>query len=301
MRRLLGRLIAIGVAMAAVAPTTRAEVDATDDAGQRVRLSAPAQRIVSLAPHATELLFAAGAGNHVVGVSAFSDYPEAARRLPKISGGTRVDMERLLALKPDLVIGWRTGNVRADLDAIRAQGVPVFIAEPRRLEDVPITLENLGRLAGTGHEAGRAASEFRERLTRLRDQYQGRTPVRVFIEVSEQPLMTLSHVHMLNDVVMLCGGRNVFGASELIAPEISREAVQLEDPDVVLFSDELGSVEAVRAWWRERADLRAVRRNRIYPMPSDLVLRQSPRILQGAEQVCATLDQARELLMHESR
>lgn len=288
-------------AMAVFAPMVWAEVSATDDAGQLVRLTAPAQRIVSLAPHATELLFAAGAGDRVVGVSAFSDYPAAARGLPKVSGGTRVDMERLLALKPDLVIGWRTGNVRADLDAVRAQRIPVFLAEPQKLDDLPATLVHLGRLAGTEQQAERAATEFRERLKRLRDQYRDRMPVRVFIQVSEQPLVTLSHVHMLHDVVALCGGRNIFGASELIAPEISREAVQMEDPDVILFSDTLGSVDELRAWWRERADLRAVRRQRIYPMPSDLVLRQSPRILQGAEQVCAMLDRARESLARESR
>jgi iron complex transport system substrate-binding protein len=277
----------------------RAEVVVTDDAGRVVHLLAPAQRIVSLAPHATELLFAAGAGRHVVGISAYSDYPEAARRLPQVSGGMRQDMERILALRPDLVVGWQSGNSQADLEKLTALGIPVFLAEPQRLDAIPDTLLRLGRLAGSEQEAKTAAAAYRDTLKLLRSDYKGRQPVRVFFEISVQPLMTLNHAHLVNDVLTVCGGRNVFAESNMIAPQVSVEAVMLQDPDVILFSDELGSSDDMRDWWRERVRLRAVRAGRVYAVPGALVLRQTPRVLLGARRVCEELDVARASLAHE--
>lgn len=283
------------LAMALIAwfPVLEAAVTVRDDAGQSLTLAAPARRIISLAPHATELLYAAGAGKYVVGVSAYSNYPEPVLALPRISNGLRLDLERLLALQPDLVVGWRSGNARSDLDAIAGFGIPVFIAEPQRLTDLPVTLVNLGRLAGTEDEALRAANAFRGGIARLRTQNRDKPVVRVLLQVSIQPLMTLSHRHMAHDVLTLCGGRNIFAASELVAPDISLESVLLEDPDVILFSDSLGDVASLQKWWQERMDLRAVRERRLYAIPADLLLRQTPRLLQGAERVCSALDQAR--------
>ncbi|HJW80623.1 MAG TPA: cobalamin-binding protein [Acidiferrobacterales bacterium] len=279
----------------------RAEVVVTDDAGRAVRLHAPARRIVGLAPHATELLFAAGAGARVVGVSAFSDYPQAARGLPQVSGGMRLDMERILALKPDLAVGWQTGNTRADLDRLAALGIPVFFAEPQRLDAVPETLLRLGHLAGSERAAESAAAAYRDELARLRARYRERRPVRVFFGISMQPLMTLNQAHLVSDLLALCGGRNVFAAYDLLAPEVSVEAVLLQDPDAILFSDELGTAEGVRDWWRERVSLRAVRAGRVYSVPASLVLRQTPRVLQGAQRVCDALDAARVSLAREPK
>jgi len=295
-----GCIVALLILVAMAAPV-RAEVVVTDDAGQVVRLRAPAQRIVSLAPHATELLFAAGAGRRVVGVSAYSDYPAAARGLPQVSGGMRLDLERILALRPDLAVGWQSGNTRADLEKLAALGIPVFFAEPQRLDAVPDTLIRLGRLAGSESEAQTAATLYREELARLRARYRDRRPVRVFFEIGMQPLMTLSHAHLASDVLALCGGRNVFAASSLLALEVSVEAVMLQDPDAILFSDELGTADGVRDWWRERVALRAVRASRIYAVPAALVLRQSPRVLQGAQHVCESLDAARATLARERK
>lgn len=279
----------------------RAEVAVTDDAGRVVRLHAPAQRIVSLAPHATELLFAAGAGARVVGVSAFSDYPAAARDLPQVSGGLRLDLERILALRPDLAVGWRSGNAQSDLEKLVALGIPVFFSEPQRLDDLPDTLIRLGRLAGSERAAQTAAAEYRKELAHLRTRYRDRRPVRVFFEVSRQPLMTLNRTHLASDVLALCGGSNVFAASDLIAPEVSVEAVVLQDPDAILFSDHLGTVESVRDWWGKRAELRAVRSGQIYSVPGDLVLRQTPRVVQGAQRVCEALDTVRAAQARERK
>jgi iron complex transport system substrate-binding protein len=293
--------MAVLLTLAAVATSVHAEVVVTDDAGRVVRLNAPAQRIVSLAPHATELLFAAGAGRRVVGVSAFSDYPQAARSLEQVSGGMRLDMERILALKPDLAVGWWTGNTRADLDKLAALGIPVFFAEPQRLDAVPETLLRLGLLAGSERAAKTAAAAYREELARLRARYRERRPVRVFFQISMQPLMTLNHAHLTSDLLALCGGRNVFAAYDLIAPEVSVEAVMLQDPDAILFSDELGTADGMRDWWSQRVSLRAVRTKRVYVVPATLVLRQSPRVLQGVQYVCEALDAARASLASETR
>jgi iron complex transport system substrate-binding protein len=291
--------IATLLLLVTLAAPVRAEVVVTDDAGRVVRLRAPAQRIVSLAPHATELLFAAGAGARVVGVSAFSDYPAAARSLPQVSGGLRLDLERVLALRPDLAVGWQSGNARADLERLAALGIPVFFSEPQRLGDVPDTLIRLGRLAGSERAAQAAAAKYRNELDVLRARYRDRRTVRVFFEISRQPLMSLNQTHLASDALALCGGSNVFAASDLIAPEVSVEAVVLQDPDAILFSDELGTVESVRDWWRERAELRAVRSGQVYSVPGDLVLRQTPRVLQGAQRVCEALDSARAALARE--
>ncbi len=291
--------IAMLFTLTVLAVPVRAELVVTDDTGKLVRLHAPAQRIVSLAPHVTELLFAAGAGARVVGVSAFSNYPAAARDLPQVSGGMRLDLERILALRPDLAVGWQSGNARADLERLATLGIPVFLSEPQRLGDVPDTLIRLGRLAGSERAARAAATEFRGELARLRSHYHDRRPVRVFFEIDHQPLMTLNHTHLASDVLELCGGNNVFAASDLIAPEVSIEAVVLQDPDVILFSDQLGTVESVRQWWGERTKLRAVRAGQVYSVPGELVLRQTPRVLQGARRVCEALEKARTAYLGE--
>jgi len=301
MRTLHEIRIILGALMVLSLTPVQAEITVIDDAGRSLHLPVPAQRIVSLAPHATELLFTAGAGKQVVGVAAFSDYPKEALALPKVSGGVRMDIERIAALRPDLAIGWLGGNARADLDKIQSLGIPVFIAEPRHLDALAETLIKLGQVAGTSGEARRAARDYRANLARLREQYRNRRPVRVFLEIAEQPLTTLNYMHLSNDVLNLCGGRNIFAAAELIAPDISIESVVLEDPDVILFSDALGTVKDVTAWWHERTEPRAVRAQRVYSFPAELLLRQTPRVLDGARDVCAALDTARSSLQREEK
>lgn len=287
--------------LAGLATPVLAEIRVTDDAGRLLVLRAPAQRVVSLAPHATELLFAAGAGGQVVGVSELSTWPEEARQLPMISSGVRLDVERVLALRPDLVVAWLSGNSRADLDKLVALRIPVFIAEPRRLESLPETLLNLGRMTGHEAEAEKVVERYRSELSRLRAEYRDRKPVRVFLQISSQPVMTLNHNHLANDMLMLCGGRNIFAASELIAPDVGIESVVLEDPDAILVSDSLGTAAAMKDWWGERASLRAVRSGRVYAFSGEKVLRQGSRVLDGTRQLCKQLDTARSSLASEKK
>jgi iron complex transport system substrate-binding protein len=270
-----------------------AGVRVVDDAGLEVVLDAPAQRIVSLAPHITELLFAAGAGDRLVGVSEFSDYPQAARDVGRIGSGSGLDIEAIIALQPDLVVAWQSGNPAAGIRQLRMLGIPVFISEPRHLGDVPDTLLRLGQLAGTGAEAAVQATAFTRRHADLAAQYTGRAVVRVFYQVWDRPLMTVNGDHLISDVIRLCGGSNVFGGLPALAPQIDIEAVLAADPDVIIVgSDDADSSVELQAW-RQWPVMQAVARRQLYTVRRELLVRHSPRILDGAEQLCAILEKVR--------
>ena len=210
-------LCALGFAvLAAAAPPAFAAISVTDDAGATVTLQRPAQRIVSLAPHVTELLFAAGGGARIVGTVAYSDYPPPARDIPHVGDNRSLDLERIAALKPDLVVVWRHGNAQKQIDRLRALGIPLFFSEPHRMSDIPRSIETLGTLLDTRASAHDAAQQFRQRVDMLRNRYASRPPVTVFYQVWEQPLMTLNGQHIFSDMLALCGGRNVFASEPLL-------------------------------------------------------------------------------------
>ena len=275
------------------AATAGAQIELTDDAGQRIVLAQPAQRIVSLAPHVTEILFAAGAGEHVVGVVAYSDYPQAARALPQVGGYTQVDLEAIVSLRPDLVIGWRSGNRDAHLARLQAMGIPVYLNEPRSLDDVARSLEQFGRLAGSEDAAHAAATAFRTRHAALAARYAGQPPVRTFYQIWDRPLMTINDEHLIADVIRLCGGSNVFGSQAQLAPTIGVEAVLAANPEAIVAS---GMGDARPEWldqWARWPQLEATRRDNLFFIPPDLIQRHTPRILDGAERLCAQLETAR--------
>jgi iron complex transport system substrate-binding protein len=274
--------------------TAQADIVIRDDAGVTLRLPAPARRIVSLAPHITENLFAAGAGERVVGVVDYSDYPEAARRIPRVGGYSLPDLESIVALRPDLVIAWQSGNADALIGKLKALGLRVYQSQPERLEDIPAAIENLGRLAGSEAEARRSATRFRERLASLRERYAGRPGVPLFYQVWHQPLMTVGGGQIINEAIRLCGGDNVFAGLAGLAPAVSVEAVLAADPEAIVASgmgrDTPVGLDDWRAWKR----LRAVARGNLFFVPADLLQRPTPRLLDGAEQLCRQLETARE-------
>jgi iron complex transport system substrate-binding protein len=270
-----------------------ASVRVVDDSGQRVTLAQPARRIVSLAPHVTEILFAAGAGSYLVGAVSYSDYPEAAKKIPGVGSYPNVDLERIVALKPDLVVAWPSGNAPAQLERLRALGLTVYRSEPHRIEDVAVNIERLGTLAGTQTVADATAATFRARQRELAQRYRARSPVTVFYQIWHRPLMTINGTHLINQVIALCGGVNVFAGLPALTPILDVEAVLTADPAVIVAS---GMDEARPAWledWRRWPQLRAVRDRHLYFVPPDLLQRHGPRILDGAEQLCVALDQAR--------
>lgn len=273
--------------------TLAAAVSATDDAGQVVTLPRPAQRIVSLAPHVTEILFAVGAGSRVVGVVQYSDYPPEAKQLPRIGGYQQVDLERVIGLHPDLIVAWQSGNNSGQIEQLRKLGFAVYISEPRRITDVASSMERIGALAGGGEQAARAVRDFRDRHARLQARYARRSPVRTFYEVWNRPLMTVSDAHLIGDVMKLCGAQNVFADLPVLTPTIGEEAVLVADPAVIIAS---GMDEARPQWldeWRRWPRMKAVKAGHLYFVPPDILQRHSPRILDGAEQLCLQVDRAR--------
>jgi iron complex transport system substrate-binding protein len=286
------RLIAVlGVLL--VAGGARAEIAVTDELGDRTVLAAPARRIVSLAPHLTELLFAAGAGGKVVGVVDYSDYPPEAKAIRRVGAYHRLDFEAILALKPDLVVAWPSGNGPDTVQRLRRLGLPVFASEPGALPKLATTIETLGTLAGTADVATRAAAQYRERLGALRARYAGRPEVGVFYEIWDRPLQTVNDAHVISDVIRLCGGRNVFGKLPALAPTINEEDVIRADPEAIVAS---GMSETHPEWldaWKRWPRLTAVARGNLYVVPPDLIQRATPRVLDGAERLCGALDEAR--------
>lgn len=273
--------------------TARAEIVVTDDTGTTLRLKAPAQRIVSLAPHVTETLFAAGAGARLVGAVEYSDYPEAAQKLPRVGGYSKLDLEAVAALKPDLAIGWASGNAPAHIEKLRSLGIPVYLSQPERIGDVARSLERFGELAGTQAVAREAATAFRARLQALREKYGGRPKVRTFYQIWRQPLMTVGGAQVISDAIRLCGGENVFADLKPLAPKVTVEAVLAADPDVIVAS---GMGESRPEWlddWRQWKSLAAVKRDNLFFVPPDLIQRHTPRIVEGAEKLCAHLETAR--------
>ena len=264
-----------------------------DDAGHELVLETPARRIVSLAPHLTELLYAAGAGDAVVGTSEFSDYPAAARDIPRIGGGGGLDIEAIIALQPDLVVAWQSGNPDGQLERLQSLGMTLFLSEPRQLLDVPGTLVRLGRLAGSEQVAQKEARAFESRYRKLQRRYSGRSSVTVFYQVWRQPLMTVNGKHLISDVIRLCGGRNVFSDLPALAPQIDIEAVLAADPAVIIVGTGGTSETAELNDWNRWPILVAVARGHLYGVQRELLVRHSPRILDGAEQVCRILDEVR--------
>lgn len=286
------RILAAMVLLAMAGPAF-AEVTVTDDTGRSITLERPAQRIVSLAPHVTEMLYAAGAGDRVVAAVSYSDYPEAARDLPRVGAYNRFDIEQVLAHEPDLVIGWQSGNPDGSLEKLRRLGPPLYVTEPRSLEAIASNLERMGRLAGTSDQAGQAASEFRQRYERLRDRHADRPSLEVFYEIWNDPLMTINGEHLISDIIRGCGGRNVFADLPAIAPRISIEAVLARDPEVVIAS---GMDDERPEWleeWKQWPELEAVKRGNVYFIPPDFLQRHAPRVLDGMERMCELLEEAR--------
>ncbi len=273
-----------------LAPLAHAELRVVDDSGAEVVLAGPAQRIVSLAPHITETLFAAGLGERVVGAVSYSDYPEAALAIPRVGSYPNIDLEAVLALEPDLVIGWRSGNQPVQLERLRQFGLPVYVSEPHSPEDVATAIERFALLGGTEEQAQGVVADFRARLRALREQYAESQPISVFYQIWNRPLMTINGEHLISQVITLCGGENIFAGLESPNPKVNEEAVLAADPAVIIAG---GMGEERPDWvdaWRRWPQLRAVQDDALLFIPPSLLQRHGPRIIDGAERMCAALE-----------
>ncbi|MBV9575259.1 MAG: cobalamin-binding protein [Gammaproteobacteria bacterium] len=261
----------------------------TDDIGKQIHLTKPAQRIISLAPDLTENLFAIGAGQFVKGVIEGSDFPIEAQKILSVGSFTGIDLERILFLHPDLIVTW-SNTFSLQLAFFKQLNIPIYTANPHQLEDIPHTLNNLGCLTGNTLQAAHEAQIFSHRLTALSQQYAARKKITVFYQIGNYSLITINKNSWINQVITLCGGQNVFANAATIAPEISWESVVVANPQVII--SDMTTANWKKSWlsWPE---IRAVQHHFLFNIPPDLMERASPRLLNGASQLCQYLEMAR--------
>ncbi len=254
--------------------------------------AAPLARIVALAPNLTELVFAAGAGDTLVGVSAYSDYPPAALDLPIIGDAFTVDHEQLALLKPDALLAWESGIPAHVVEEMRNVGYRVEVIRSRNLNDVAVALRRIGELTGHEAEANEAAAAFTAGLEALQQRFASEQTIRVFYQVARRPLYTVNGEHYVSELISLCGGENIFADLNTLAPAIAVEAVVERNPEVMLASSDAG--DDAFAEWSRWPNLMAVRLGNQYFMPADEIVRATPRLLIAGEAVCQALQLARD-------
>jgi len=263
----------------------------TDDVGRRVYLAKPARRVVSLAPSATEILFAVGLDSEIVGVTTFCDYPPAAKAKPKI-GSSIQNLEAIIGLKPDLVLAVKSEIVRPDVLAKLEQlKIPIFILAPKTVEDILGHISTVGRLVGHDRVARTVAQGLRERLSDLRSRMGAARPVRVFYVVNTDPLISVGSGSFIHQMLELAGGENIVGHTAIPYPKVSLEEVLRRDPEVLLFpvGTSEGVPEAEQQRWRKWTTLSAVAHNRLHQVKAELVNRPGPRAIEGVEAVARAL------------
>ena len=290
------RLTACSSLLALLLTASFAQADrcVTDDADNEICLDEPAQRIVALSPGATELIWAAGAGDQVVGVVSYSDYPEEAKEVESVGSHTRMDMEKLLSLEPDLLIGWVTGNPAEQLERLEEMGQTIYYTEPHDFDAIASNIERMSVLAGTEEAGHQRTAEFRDGIEALRSEYADADPVRVFYQVWDEPLMTVNGEHFIHQVIELCGGDNVFAPLDRMVPRIGDESVLEQDPEAIISG---GMGEENRDWlehWKQYSSMTAVERDNLFFVPPSTIQRPTPRLLEGGQTMCEKLEIARE-------
>ena len=283
-------LLLIGLLVGCQAHAT---IEVIDDNGAKLSLNSVANRIISLSPNTTEILFHIGAGNKIVGADEYSNYPPAANEIIRVNNHAAANYELIISLKPDLVIAWQSGNGEKIIARLRELGLPVFVVETQAMADIPSLYKRLGKLSGQSKQAVQQADIFADKLQQLHQAFASRAEVRTFYQIWNDPLMTLNGEHILTDIIELCGGVNVFEHSAALVPYVNMESVLAKNPQVIIS----GGANQNDLWdlgiWQKWSGLSAVKNRQIYSIPSDLLQRHSDRILQGAELVCQHLEQAR--------
>ncbi|WP_395700651.1 cobalamin-binding protein [Aquabacterium sp.] len=269
-----------------------APVTVRDDAGHVLSLPAPAHRVVALAPHLAELVFDAGAGERLVGVMRYSDFPQAVSRLPVVGDAFAVNLEVIASLKPDLLLMWSSGVNPRQQQRLQTLGVTTFDSEIGSIEALGSTLRRLGTLFGTEAIAEAAAQRAEGRWQALKARYAQRRPVRVFYQLWHEPLMTVNRQHLIAQAIEACGGINVFGQQPLLTPTISWEAAVAADPQVVITGagrDEPARLEA----WQRFGRVEAVKRGLVIALDGEQLARMTPRFIDAAQSLCEAIDRAR--------
>jgi iron complex transport system substrate-binding protein len=264
-------------------------VTVRDDTGQTLSLPSTPSRIISLAPGATEMLFAAGAGEHVIATVQYSDEPAAAKQVPRIGDVVAIDMEKLVALRPEVVVVWPGGGNPAQIEEIGRLGFPLYRQQVNALADLPGSLRRLGALAGTGAIAEQAARNIEARLAALSHTYEGGRHPSVLLQVWNHPIYTVGGTHLMSDALRLCGVRNVFGDLRDLGPAVDVEAVVARNPDIIVAAAPPGAGLEWLADWRRFTTLRAVRNGNLVTFEDQRLTRLGPSVVSATEGLCKIL------------
>ena len=290
---MLPRLLAILILF--FAHNNLAAIEVIDDNGDKLTIANAVQRIISLSPNTTEILFHIGAGEKIVGADEYSNYPQAANKIVRVNNHAAANYELILSLEPDLVIAWQSGNGVKIISRIRELNIPVFVVETASLEDIPDLYRRLGQLSGYADQANTQAEKFSQRLNQLRKSFSSRQTIRVFYQIWNEPLMTLNGDHMVTDMIELCGGINVFFDAAALVPYVNIESVVAANPQIIISGGNNKSDLLDSGFWRKWTGISAVKNQHLYAIPSDLLQRHSDRILDGTGLMCEYIDLVRSI------
>jgi iron complex transport system substrate-binding protein len=278
-----------------VAHISWATVEVVDDNGDKLELPSAAQRIISLSPNTTEILFHIGAGKKIVGADEYSNYPAAANDIVRVNNHAAANYELILSLQPDVVIAWQSGNGEQIIGRIRELGIPVFVVETATLNDIPHLYRRLGQLTGFEKKADLQAGKFSDGLNQLHDKFSFGERVRVFYQIWNEPLMTLNGDHMVTDMIELCGGINIFSDAEALVPYVNIESVLAANPQIIISGGKNKNDLLDSGFWQKWQGISAVKNQQLYAIPSDLLQRHSNRILEGTGLMCEYIDLVRSV------
>lgn len=255
------------------------------------------QRIITVAPHLSEVVEAAGGANRLISVSAYSNFPESVKKLPITSDARSIDLEKMKSLRPDLIIYWRGGTPESQIESIKKTftSIQVVSVEPKKLTDIANDIETIGKLLGTETIAKKNADAFRAQITELKYQYQNKNKrkVRVFYQVWAQPLMTLNQDHLIADIINICGGEQLFAKEKLLVPTVSREAVVKANPEIIFTAVDTQQMKTDWSMWSSIPQLAATQKRAFIDIDGDMISRPSTRIMQGAKKICSEIDKIR--------
>ncbi|MDK1287190.1 cobalamin-binding protein [Pseudoalteromonas sp. B95] len=250
-------------------------------------------RIIALAPHIVENLYAIGAGDKIVGTVEYADYPEAANRIPRIGGYHGIQLEKVLALAPDLVIVWKNGNKEADIEKLKSLGIPIAYSVSKDIRQVPTELIKLGELTGHKAQAEQLADKFNQRYQQIIKQFQGKVSLDVFYQLWPSPLMTTNGKTWIHQTLNMCGVRNVFAEAATEYPQISLENVIAKHPQVIIIPNEKATKQPPQVQWQKWTEIPAVKHGQYIEVDADLLHRFSTRMLEGVQDMCDKLHASR--------
>ncbi|MFH1625711.1 MAG: cobalamin-binding protein [Pseudomonadota bacterium] len=263
------------------------EATYVDEMGRKVDIPSFPERIVSLAPSITETLYFLNLGERIVGVTEFSDYPDAAKTKPKVGSYINLNIEKIISLRPDLIIGIADGNKKQSIDALERLGYGVYAVNPRYVQDIFDTIKNIGKITGCVESANRLVDELRSRVNYIESRTKGIGKPRVFFQIGINPVVTVGRYTFHNDLIRMAGGLNISGEEQVKYPKYSMETILLKSPDIIIISSmhRGGGFARKKEEWMKWKNIPAVKNGRIYVIDSDLIDHPSPRIIDGLEKL----------------